>query len=155
MLGHDQPYTIQSGTVVVGKLTLPNRRTSSTEFNRTAVMMGLLLKKYGSLLDIESSQDNSRFCPFTGGGDIHLQRKNAIDSSSNELHEIAIEKEHTNFLVGDADDIADFVFGIEASDRLSQHIDSTFQLDSDSESYLSDSEGNYSDSDSEEAMTDD
>ena len=118
-------------------------------------MMGLLLKKYGSLLDIESSQDNSRFCPFTGGGDIHLQRKNAIDSSSNELHEIAIEKEHTNFLVGDVDDIADFVFGIEASDRLSQHTDSTFQLDSDSESYLSDSEGNYSDSDSEEAMTDD
>ena len=40
------------------------------------------------------------------------------------------------------DDIVDFVFGIEASDRQSQHIDSTFQLDSDSESYLSDSEGN-------------
>ena len=92
MFAHDQPYTIQSGTVVVGKLTLPNRRTSSTEFNRIAVMMGSLLKKYGSLLDIESSQDNSRFCPFTGGGDIHLQRKNAIDSSSDELHEIAIEE---------------------------------------------------------------
>ena len=57
--------------------------------------------------------------------------------------------------VGDVDDIVDFVFGIEASDRLSQHIDSTFQLDSDSESYLSDSEGNYSDSDSDETMTDD
>jgi len=78
-----------------------------------------------------------------------------IDSSSDELHEIAIEEEHTNFLVGDVDDIVDFVFGIEASDRLSQHINSTFQLDSDRESYLSDSEGNYSDSDSEEAMTDD
>ena len=42
----------------------------------------------------------------------------------------------------DVDDIVDCVFGIEASDRQSQHIDSTFQLDSDSESYLSDSEGN-------------
>ena len=75
MFGHDQPYTIQSGTVVVGEPTLPNRRTSSTEFNKTAVIMGLLLKKYGSLLD------NSRFCPFTGGGDIHLQRKNASSAA--------------------------------------------------------------------------
>ena len=38
---------------------------------------------------------------------------------------------------------------------MSQHIDSTSQLDSDSENHLRDSEGNYSDSDSEEAMTDD
>ena len=30
---------------------------------------------FGNLLDIEASEDNRRFCPFTGGGDI--QRKNA------------------------------------------------------------------------------
>ena len=89
MFGHDQPYTIQKGAVVVGKPTLPNRRTSSTELNRMAVMMGSLLQKYGRLLDIESSQDNSKFCPFKGGGDIHLRRKNT--SSAAVIHQPALE----------------------------------------------------------------
>ena len=32
---------------------------------------------FGNLLDIEASEDNRRFCPFTGGDDILIQRKNA------------------------------------------------------------------------------
>ena len=78
---HDQPNTVQSGTVVLDEPTLPIRKTSGTEFSRTAIMVGLLLSKFGNLLDIETSEDNSRFCPFTRGGDILIQRKNATSAA--------------------------------------------------------------------------
>ena len=66
MFGHDQPYTIHEGAVVVGEPTLPNQRTSSTELNRTAVMMGSLLQTYGSILQIDSNHALSVCCNLAG-----------------------------------------------------------------------------------------
>ena len=69
MYGHDQPHTVESGKVVVGEHTLPVKRTNTTEYTRTTIMVGSLLDKFGDTFEIESSKDSSKFYPFTGGGD--------------------------------------------------------------------------------------
>ena len=55
-------------------------------------MVGSLLEKFGDLLGIETSQDNRRFCPFTGRGDILIQRKNGTSAAV--IHEPTPEDDH-------------------------------------------------------------
>ena len=58
---------------------------------------------FGNLLDIEASEDNRRFCPFTGGDDILIQRKNATSVAV--IHEPTPEDDgSTPFSVATYDD---------------------------------------------------
>ena len=65
------------GNVVLSKPTLPVIGViyKTMECHRTVLMLCSLVLKFGDRFEIEGSQDSSRFCPFTGGGGIHILRK--------------------------------------------------------------------------------
>ena len=51
--GHDQPYTVQNGTVTVSEPTLPTRKTTGSESSRTTIMVSSLQQMFGNLLDAD------------------------------------------------------------------------------------------------------
>ena len=80
--GHDQPYTVLNGAVIVSEPTLPTQKASGSETSRTAII--------GNLLDIDTTQDHHQVCPFTGGGDIFIQARDS-NSSAVVIHNLTDE----------------------------------------------------------------
>ena len=86
---HDQPYTVQNGTVTLSEPTLPTEKTIGSESSRTTIMVSSLRQMFRNLLDIDTTQDHHQVCPFTGGGDIFIQTKNSTSAAV--IHELTPE----------------------------------------------------------------
>ena len=63
----------------MSELTLPVTRDKSS---KTVRMIASLDSAFGGQYEIEANEDSSRYCPFTGGGDIRIVKKGRLTSAA-------------------------------------------------------------------------
>ena len=88
IFGHSQPYSVVDRKVRLEDPTLPvTGGDETTENRRTTVMISALENRFGGNFEISGAgQESSRYCPFSGGGDIYLLRKTPSTSAAALVH---------------------------------------------------------------------
>lgn len=82
LYGHSQPYTVENGRVLLNEPQLPISNVEATENVKTSKMVESLNSVVGEQFHIAQFDDRSKYCPFIGGGDISILKKDNLESGA-------------------------------------------------------------------------
>ena len=78
LYGYDHPYTVESKKIEFDQAVPTKKLPQESEISRTVDMIQALRSKYGDQCDIKVFADTNHYCPFSGGGDIRIFKKDSF-----------------------------------------------------------------------------